>query len=572
MKPIYYRLSVVAVCLSIASLAAAERYLTTPTSHRFVSNVSESEIDDLTADGFRMHDIEVLSTSPYRYAGSFVRNSGQYEKAWWWTANKTGATLNDYVDARSARIIDLEVSIVSGQRRYAATMIENRGDDHLNWWWFDDKTIAEVRQLATQRGAKVTDLEAVTNGSTTRYAGIMVDDRAGSGRNWWLFTDLNRTNLRQTLSERGARLIDIERVGENRYAGIMEESTGSLWWHLYDRTWEQLNLDVDQFGARVIDIERYVKGGKAYFTYLLLNNSNALETRIGSMLRTNNDGVRGFMLKQVGGSVKGSILSDFRFYPASSIKVLEHFYWTRRISNFLFSSQTPVPLYSDSGSDTHPQNGSTISSWTPLQTAMQQMMIPSSNQNANALQDFAGSGNGIAGRSALNGFGVNVVGLSTDLWLNHKFGVNGVAGPNPNRATVRQFCKLYERAVDGTVLVPAGLAFFRNNMINESGGGFATGVASIVAAEALALGKSNATANAFIAQIQMMSKGGSVPRYVSAAGWIRLPIQTVDGIVFREFTLATFVHDADQINSSMSGGILPEILREEIRSALSTWP
>jgi hypothetical protein len=566
------RLSILAVCVAAASLASADRNLTTPTSHRYVSNVPESEIDALVADGFRMFDIEVLSTGPYRYAGSFVRNTGVYEKAWWWTADKTGAALNQHVDARNARILDLEVTVVGGVRKYAATMIDNRGDDHMNWWWFDQKTYAEVQQLANERNAKVTDLDVVMVGSSRRYAGIMVSDPEVRLRTSWTFTGLNKTNLQQTLAERGARLIDLERIDENLFAGVMEESTGSLWWWQLGLTWEELQFAVDQFGARVIDIERYVKNNKAYFNCVLLNNSNALETRIGSMLRTNNSGARGFMLKQVGGPVKGSILDDYRFYPASTIKALEHFYWTRRISGFGVGSQTPVPLYSDSGNDVHPANGATIASWSPLQTVMQQAMIPSNNQNANALQDFAGSGLGVAGRSLMNSFAQNVLGLTNDLWLNHKFGINGVASDSPNRATVRQFCKLFEKSVDGSVLSAGGQAFFHDNMLNEGGSSFITGVNSIVGTEGVALGKSLATRNAFRALIRCTSKGGSVPRYVSAAGWIRLPIQTAEGLAFREFTGSCFVDDASTINSSMTGGILPEMLREEIRSALSTWP
>jgi D-alanyl-D-alanine carboxypeptidase len=56
-----------------------------------------------------------------------------------------------------------------------------------------------------------------------------------------------------------------------------------------------------------------------------------LHVSVASFLRLNTDGTTGFYLKRVGGNVIMNQNESFIFYPASTIKVMEHLHAMRRV-------------------------------------------------------------------------------------------------------------------------------------------------------------------------------------------------------------------------------------------------
>ncbi len=561
-----------AATVSAAALAGVERDLTVPTSHRYISNSPESTIDTLADQGFRMFDIEVVGTSPMRYAGSFVKNSGPYQSGWWWTAGKTKAQFIDYYVSRGARVLDLEIYRVDGQKRYAGTFIPYSGRGVSDWSWFEDLSFQQMLDLATARNSRVTDLDFETVSGVRKFSGVMIKNTGPDFKDWVAFSNWTSDEIKQESATRGMRIVDIERISETRFAGVLQDREGQAQWYFTNRTWDAVQLLQDQFGSRVIDIERHMVGNEARFNIVLINNSNALEWRIGQMLRSGSDGTRGFILKEVGGPILGELMPTFRTYPASTIKVLEHYYWSRRIGIGL-SPLTQVPIYTNHQSDTHVQ--SDVSTNQTLQLTMQQMMRPSNNQSANALQEFAGIGNGVTGRTNINNFAYNTLGLTDDIKLNHKFADGNIANDPFNIMTMRQIAALYENFADSTALNLTGWNFFHDNMLNETGTGgnqFGAGVRSVMLQEGGAIGMTNAEANQVYNQVVLCWKPGNVTGYNSTAGWIRIPYKTVNGTVFKEFVLATF-QDAITINTlgSLSQNVLSEILRDELAKALETW-
>lgn len=555
------------------SVCHADRDLDVPTQHMYASSVDAAGMTAITDQGYRLHDLEVTSTAPYRFAGSFVKNSGPYAKAYWWTADKTEAGLIDFYTDRNARILDLEVTVTNGVRRYHGTFIQNSGADQVAWWWFDNATYAEVVQEATNKNARITDLDVVQIGSTVRYAGVMVKNTGDFHRNWGMFIDKTEAQIQAILGGSN-RIVDIEPQQNGRFSGVYELNNGSLSWFQTNKTWDELKLAVGQFGSRITDVERRNVNGQARYSFILMNNSNALETRIGELLRNNSDGDRGFFLKQVGGSTLGQLLADKTFYPASSIKVLEHIYYSRRVGLGL-SALTPVPHYSDSTNDTHPLDNSTVVSNPTLTFTVRNMMLNSNNQSTNALQDFAGGANGVTGRSLIDSFKVNTLGIGNTTRISHKFGAGGPANDPANSATARELARIYELANNGTVLNLTGLAFFRNNILNEtSGSGFDSGVDAVIVDEASLIGLPIATRDSFRTQVRLMWKAGNWvgTTYVSAGAWIRIPYRKPDGVAStKSFVLSAYVDNSTFNTLGMTGTVLPEIMRDEIRKALLTY-
>lgn len=561
--------------LALAVLAAAEpeKDVTDKTSHRYVSNVSEQTIDNLVAEGYRLFDIEVVSTRPHKYAGSFVKNSGPYKANWWWTANKTKTDLVNWYTERGARIVDIEAYTVDGVRRYAATAVENRGREQKDWWWFDNSKWEDMLQFVADNNARIIDLDVEVTKSGRRFSGVMLKNSGVDYKAWKVFSNITKDEVKDLMTENRMRLVDIERISDDKFAGILEERGGQNWWWFTNQDWEETQRLIGQFGSRVIDIERRVDSKQSRFDIILLDNNNDLEWRIGDMLRSGSDGTRGFILKQVNGPTLGELMPTFRTYPASTIKVLEHYYWSRQVGLGL-AANTQVPIYTNHTEDTHVQ--SDVSTNQTLQLTMQQMMRPSNNQSANALQEFAGNGNGATGRTVLNTFASNVLGLDTDdIRLYHKFADGNVANDPYNIMTMRQIASLYENFANSTGLNAAGWNFFRNNMLNDTGVGgnaFIAGVQTVMQQEGNALGMTNAEVNAVFNQVILCWKPGNVTGYNSSAGWIRVPYKTVNGTVFKEFVVAVFQDDITfNTLGSMSGNMLPEILRDELSNALFTW-
>jgi hypothetical protein len=565
--------TLLALSLLSTALAHADRTSMAVTGQRFISNASEATIDGLVSDGYRMHDIEITSTSPLRFAGSFVKNEGAYEKAWWWTANKTHAQLAAFMAERNARMIDMEITTVNGQKRYAGTFIKNVGDDQANWQAVENLTWAQLQNAVNAYNGRIIDLDVQASNAGNRFSAVMVKNTGSHFKNFTYFSGRTLAQVNQLVGQSGQQLIDLERINGTTFAGVLESNPGWISWYQVGRTWDQLQRDQQQFNARVADIEHYSQNGALRYNYILINNCNALETRVGQLLRNGTDGVRGFYIRRVGGPRLAQLMADYRFYPASSIKMLEHMYWSWRVQNGL-SQNTNVRIYTNHTADTHPANS--LFANQSLITTQQNMMFNSSNQDANALQEAASPWNGANGRSVIMTFAQNVLGLDNDIQLNHKFADGGMSNNPYNVATGREYGLMMEKATDGSVFNANGFAYLRNNMLNEtSNASFANGVRAIANQEGALLGMTQPEINTWWAQVRLIWKGGNNgTTNVSSVAHAILPMMANGRVQMRAYVLNAFIESAQNNTFGANGAsatILPELLREEIRAGLASW-
>ncbi|HLO96964.1 MAG TPA: serine hydrolase [Fimbriimonas sp.] len=568
-------LSLLTFALGISSMAAANRESGTPTGHLIAGNRSEAELTQLTDQGFRIIDLEVVNTSPYRYTASLVKNTGSYAQGWWWTADRTGAQLETFAADHSARPIDVEVNIVNGQRRYAGVFVSNTGSNAKVWWWFDHKSFAEVQTLATQRNARVIDLEKV--GST--YTGVMIRNTGNDARTWGMFQAKSAVQIRSIVtSER--LVVDMEPVGNDLYDGVWQSSNGVLSWRRFNMTWDQMVEDVKQQGSRVTDVERTSVGGQSRYSYLLINNSTPLETRIGEYMRNRTNGRVGFYLSRVGTGKIAGLMEQEPFYPASSIKVLQHAYISYRVGRQGLNVNTQIPHYTDTVNDTHPANNSTVAFNLSLAATCSAMMVNSNNQSTNSIQDFAGQDlngtpNGVIGRNRIDSFKTNQIGLgaSTRIW--HKFGNLGPASNPANVSTAVNLTSIYTSALSTDLLGANGRLFFLNNMLTESSNsGLNLALRQVITDEAAKLGMLAADRNAFRDAMQVAWKNGNWgTAWVSSGGWVRIPFRSESGRVgSRTYVLSGWIDNASTNGiSSISIEVMGELMRDEIRTALQSW-
>lgn len=294
-------------------------------------------------------------------------------------------------------------------------------------------------------------------------------------------------------------------------------------------------------------------------------------------------GSRGLRVRRVGAPTAAhSWNGSYQYYPASSIKVLEHLYAMSLVDDGIWNLVTTTPDICTDGSNcgSHPiaSAGCSAQAWQ-LADVLEDMMTISSNQATNAIQEEVGrtffpqnSFNFSAfGRLLMTDFAQSTVGMPATE-LNHKLGCGGPCeNPSPNQLTLVDIEELYrDVGVNATLLsVPRRLEM-HDLMLNESNS-FLNGV---IGQEAAATGK-NAYLNQFTAKVFMVYKDGSYTCsdniYLSTSGLLQLP--TYNGAYKRLYTWGVMVDE------SLEWGYLPgtlgaarkELLRYAVHAALLTW-
>lgn len=553
----------------------ADRRLMNPTGWYWVTGVSASQLAAKVDEGYRIFDIEVESTDPYRFSAAMVANQGVHQQTWWWYYGKTATEIQSLISANDARIIDLEIDFVGGNKRYAAVMVSNTGSEARSWWYYSQLTFDQVGDELGEKGARLIDLDSYVLGGVRYYAAVMIPNQGVDAVDWWYYSGLTASEVSAKLSEKDARITDIEvrSVGSNGplFAVLMERSAGHTWWWYHGKTMSEVNELTSQNGARIIDIEPYDTSAGKRFAVVMLRNTNDLTNRMRYYLKTGNTGgAYGLRLKRVGGPVLASLQADRPFYPASTAKTLVHAHAMRMVDGGmdLFGTQTTkYTNVSESCANNHAGHVSGVSE--TLDVALRKMMEQSDNQSTNALQELFGNGSAAWGRIVINATAHGVLDMSSDTTLAHKLGCGGPSNSPANSLTLVDLGSLYEHVATDFFTDPATRDLFYERMLNGRGA-----IDTVIDEEAAELGVSASVVSSFKSNIRTAAKAGSFTTgagvdYLSIGGWIRLP--TFRGP--RELTFGLFIDAADSITPGFNiWDARAELLRDEIRSALSTYP
>lgn len=547
-----------------------ERSLTTPTGWWWLTGVSADAIKNKIRDGYRLIDLEVEKTSPYRFSAAFVKNTGEHKKGWWWYYGKTGDQVKDLVAQNKGRIIDLQIYRVNGQKRYAVVMVSNTGKDAKTWWYYSDHTIQSLIDKVKANDARLVDLDSYVVNGQRLYSGVMLKNKGDDAKSWWYYYNVSASFISDKLKANKARLVDIERHSSNTFTVIMEKNPGKAWWWYYGVSMDQVNAFTAQNGARIIDIERYTSGGKTRFNVLMLDNVNSLTGRMRAYLASNQSGgAYGLYLKQVGGSAKASLQAKYVFEPASTIKAVHHVHAMRQVALGNLSLNTSIPWFMDYVLNNDGTNSSCPTDTSPanesLEASLQATMENSDNRRTQALRVYFGEANLNATAQALG---------MTDTLLQHRLGcASGADGAinQPHQLTLVDITKLYEAVAGNYLLTNANRETFYSLMSDGLGA-----IGTVIDEEAAKLGLGAAATQAFKDDVRTAAKAGSYTlnseRYNSIGGWIRLPNKVRGRQISKEFVFGLFIDKADSIDGGF--GIWTsraELLRDEIRSALTTF-
>ena len=441
-------------------------------------------------------------------------------------------------------------------------------------------TVSDVSTLLTANNARLVQVNSYVTGGQTRYAVVMISNTGADAKGWWWYVNATVGDIVTHLNTNQARLIDLDRDSTTgNYNVIMEScATGCpLWWWYVGTTSSQL-LDVAaQDGSRIIDGNSYPGCGSTCYSYLMINNSNDITSRVGEMLRDGTDGTKGLYLKEVGGSVLANLEDSWVFEPASTIKVVLHLYAMHQVQNGAAHLTDLITTYVPPVGSSCP--GNTPNGTESLDTALGEMMRHSDNTRAREISDTFGVNNIIGYAQS---FGMN------NTHINH---IIGCGGPIPNQTTLDDLGLLYEDVANGTLLTPTNRSTFYSLMAGKAeyqleGYDWThlwdTDIPAIIDQEA-PIGMSTDSKQAFLNQMDLAYKAGNYKictngpcttyvDHISIMGWAQIPICSGSSAPTKQYEFGIFINNStsDTTSSATFNATKSELLREEIHAGLAS--
>ncbi len=597
--------------------ATTDLSINVPTSWWFYTGIDATQVGSyLTANAARLTDIEVQSVSggAPTFTVRMVRNSGAYAATggWWWYYGLTAAQVTAYINANTARLIDLEpYDIGGGNIRFAAVMVRNSGTAARSWWWYYGQTSAQITALLP--GRRLIDLDSYGTGANKRYTAVMIANTGGDNEAWQWWLNQSLASIKTRVTAFNGRVIKLDRQADGTYNFIQVRNTGTeatAWWHYYGFSSVTALLNyANQLSVRPIDIVTYLNAsGQRRWDAVFIDNANASTRRMrnvfgGTFLDANGNPTRGIFeayLKQVGGTVKVNLNASRRAETASSLKSLHLLHAMRRVAagtDTLGSAFNYYQYDAIAGGNACPDPAlETLANRRTnynFETGLDEMMRISDNRTTRGTVIRYG---GFAPFNAT----AAALGL-TGTTMRHNL---GCAYPNRttndyepatrrNDTTATDLARIYEGVWNSTLLSNTNSA--RTEFLESANPatGAGSGIQAIINAEAAALGKS-AIAAQFGSLVQRWGKGGSygtcLPNAAgdcgqkvivrSGTGLIRLPVKVAGVTQYRTYSFARFVSDVpvpdwgsstDTTYTNAYGVATNELYRDEIRAALQTW-
>lgn len=564
-----------------------ERHATTPTGWHWYYGLSAAQVKQrYQAHGDRIVDLEVQSTSPYRFAVATVRNQGVYARGWYWYYGLTASQLKARLKEKQGRLIDLETYVAGGQRRFAVVMVRNTGQAAKNWHWYYGISAASLKARLSEHKSRLVDLESYSQGGTTRYAAVMIRNSGVDRSGWWFWRNVPLSTVRNSASANGARTFSLDRLPNGRYNAIQVKRKGEF-------SAYEINVDarragdfVSQNGGRIVDLDTYVIGGKRRFTVVVNDNTDAFNGRVRALARQSaklRAARLGMFVKPVGAAPSVRLGGDRVFEPASVMKTLHHLYVHNRLEANPPENLNAIVAYPDcpatnptgecnvgkAPKDVCPTRaGVSATSSTTLDNADRWMMANSDNRTTFAIEQRYG-------RAAINAYATAIGATRTQINQNV-----GCWGPD-NEITLDDLGRMIEGAHDGSLLPTASVRQrFFDTLIQ--GSAISAGLQALVAEEAALAGKAGIEGQ-FVASMLNRAKGGSYgsgQRAVRANfGRMLIPFKVGGQVQQRAFSYGSFFNCEDcnaatgieTATATAYANAATEQFRAAIRSAIATW-
>jgi hypothetical protein len=546
----------------------------------------------------RLTQVRVEDPSVPTFAVTMVANSGDYASGWWWYFGQSASSVGALLTQNNARLISLDPYQTSAGLRFAVVMVPNTGAQGRAWWWYFGQSASSVGALLTQNNARLTALRPYTDNGQRLFAVIMVDNTGVASKNWQWWINQSPSDVTSHTNDvnNPMRMTELAPDPLGGFDVVLEAAEGEPWYWYFGVSPATIGSNVSSHGTRLIDLSSYVVNGTRQYTEVELGNTNpgqapvnAESSRVQALADASGwaGGYHGaYFVSSVPGSTPVvAVNSNFRYEPASSIKVLYLLYTLRQgvpmnapLTYYWTDSNPPNPNACPADVPETAANAHT----TTFGTALAAMMQQSNNVYTRAFAIHWGL-------PAVQAMAASLGMPSTH--LNQPFigcGFRGVAGGVRNELTLADAARLYAAVSNGTALpAPARATFFNTLLGGPASASDPWG--QVVTQEAAAQGKS-AIVSQFLAQLNVRSKGGSYgiclatcnpyKDDLSLTGWVSIPFKSGGVVLPRTYEFGDFVNDliltcsnCTASNNALNNlsGTAAEAARSTIRQALATW-
>jgi Beta-lactamase enzyme family/Polyglycine hydrolase-like, structural repeat len=552
----------------------------------------------LNQHGARPTQIRVMNpTGPSgpTFAVTMVANTGAYASGWWWYFGQTSAQVTALLTKNNARLISLDPYFVNGQLLFAVVMVPNTGAQGRAWWWYFGVTSDQVNGFLSANNARLTELRPYMDNGQRVFAVIMISNTGGDAAGWEWWTNASPSFIASHINSDGMRVIALAPDPLGNFDVIMVSSEGETWYWWYGINAATVEKNVTDHQTRLIDISPYGSTSNPVFTAVEIGDNNPpqapINTRSAQVANyANTHGWAGgyngsyFISSTPGAKPVIAVNSNFRYEPASSIKVLYLLYTLRSgvslnspITYYWTSSGPPNPNACPANVPQTAANRHT----TTIGTALTDMIQQSNNIYTRAFALRWGLG---PVQAMANSLGM------TSTHLNQAYIGCGFLGGVRNELTLADAAKLYAAVSNSKALTGKARTTFFNILVG--GTPVATDpFGSVVKAEAAALKKSGVVSK-FLANMNVRWKAGSYEFCLATGctqdkldlaltGWMSIPFMVKGKVVAHTYEFGDFVNDLVETCSSCVGqtnafnnleNVGAQAALTTIKQALATWP
>ena len=154
--------------------------------------------------------MDISVDNPNAFTVTYVSNTGDYAKAWWWNVGIDAPTLANVISQNNARLISLKAyNIGGGNIRFAVAMIANTGADGKAWWYYSGVLPAQISSLTTANNARLTSLQSYTDNGQTVYSVIMISNTGADAKGWWWWYNVPPQTIANNVNANDARVLQL---------------------------------------------------------------------------------------------------------------------------------------------------------------------------------------------------------------------------------------------------------------------------------------------------------------------------------------------------------------------------
>ncbi len=547
--------------------------------------------EHVSTNDARITRLRVEDASVPTFTVSMVKNEDEYRSGWWWYWGYTADRVRETLEGR--RLISIDPYFTNDGLRFAVVMVPNTGAQRRGWWWYWGIDENGVRERLTRNNARLIDVRPYRDGGRLRYAVIMVENTDQDFKRWEWLVGATPDRIRERV-DNGQRVTSLARNPNGEFDAVLVRDEGERWWWWWGQTPDEVLSRIREHESRLIDVSSYMQGGARRYVAVEMDDDNHPQEPINSRSVAVRDhaeqngwsgGFHGSYFAAATSPRSPTVAhnSNFRYEPASSIKVLYLLYTLRQgmdlTSNITYhwpnattpdSNVCPPDVNDESAANARSVN---------VEEALRGMMRESNNVYTRAfarrwglpnVQQYARS-----------------IGL-TNTHLEQGFIGCPFRGGVRNQFTLQDAGALYAGVDRGVLLSGASRTKFFE--ILQGGRPDANNpFEDVVNEEATRLGKTAAVPQ-FLARMNVRSKGGRYrlslandcsvhKRHRSVSGWVSVPFRSTD----RTFVFGSFVNDlflpcacSDTCAANTNADAeamrnVAEAARSTINSALASW-